>query len=219
MAKVIYGNLVKSISGNFGASNGYSRNNVQIIRKRRGTVSGETQAQRLQRNAARYIGMALTTGTPHLRSAWPLIQSGTPRDWRAEKRYKESSWYANMFTAFRRSLNNIAISTKTEGQFGFGFGTIETHKPVGLADYITWTGRGNPNEVACRLILTQWSQQGEWEFTRLSNIQLNFGTLTIGSLPNCITLLTIPAQQPELSNFGEAIVFLNQIQLANKPTL
>ena len=219
MAKVVYGNLVKSISGNFGASNGYTRNNQQIIRKRRGTVTGETQAQRLQRNAARYIGMALTTGTPHLRSAWPLIQSGTPRNWRAEKRYKESSWFANMFTAFRRSLNDVAISTKTEGQFGVGFGTVTTHKPTGLADYLTWTNRHNPNEVACRIIVTTWSQQGAWISTALRPIDFNIGSLTLGILPNCTTMLTIRQGQPELSNFGEAIVFLNQIHLENKPTL
>ena len=220
MARVVYGNLVKSIHGNFGSSNGYTRFGQTILRRRRGTVSGETPNQRLQRNAARYIGMALTTGTPHLRSAWPLIQSGRPENWRKEKRYRDSSWFANMYAAFRRSLNKDAIRTETRGDFGIGFRRqLTTHKPPVLNHYITWTGRGSPEEVALKLIYTQWSQSGKWEFTNLSNLQFNQGNYTLSLLPNCVTLITQFAGAPELSNFGEAIVFLNNIQLANQPTL
>ena len=219
MAKVVYGNLVKSISGNFGSSNGYTRSGQTLLRRRRGTVTGETTPQRLQRNAARYIGMALTTGTPQLRSAWPLIQSGTPRSWRAQKKYKISSWYANMFTAIRRSLNKDAERTQTFGQFGASFGNIVTHKPQGLNDYITWTGRGDPNQVRLKLIYTQWSQSGSWEFTRLSNLQFNEGTLTLSLLPNCVTLFTVPTFLPEFTTFGDCFTYLSHVQLANQPTL
>ena len=219
MAIVRYGNLISEISGNFGGSNAYTRFGKKIIRKRRGPQSGETTQQRYQRNAARYIGMALTTGTPHLRSAWPLIQSGTPRDWRNQPNYKESSWYANMYAAMRRSLNGVAERTQTFGQFGIGFGDITTHKQPVLNDYISWTGRGNPNEIQLKLIYTQWSQSGNWEFTNLSNLQFNQGTYTLNLLPNCVTLLTIPVGPPEFSVFGDCFVYLNNIQLANKPTL
>ncbi len=219
MAIVEYGDLVRNISGNFGGSNGYRRLGKTIIRRRRGPVSGETPAQRRQRNAARYISIALTTGPPSLKTAYKLIQSGRPSGRRAEKRYRDSSWYANFYSVIRRSMNTEPQRTETRRGFGIGFGTITLHREPVLNDYITWTGRDTDRDAIVILAYTQWLENGAWDVTTVANLDFNRGSYTLGVLPTVIRLWTTNRNSPQYTNFGDCFVFGNKIDLNIKPYL
>lgn len=219
MAKIEYSPLVKSISGNFGSTNGYTRFGINLIRKKRTASSTSTPAQIRQRNAARYIGQAMTTGLPNLKTAYKLIQSGRPSGIRAAKRYRDLSWFSNFYSVIRNSMNNEPIKTGTRGEFGIGFGTITLHKEPVLNDYITWTGRDLDRDAVVILAYTQWSESGKWDTTTTANIELNVGSYTLGVLPSIIRMWTTNRNAPQYSTFGECFVYAEKINLNVRPRL
>ena len=219
MAKVIYGNLIESISGNFGSSNAYVRGGVKILRKRRGPQTGQTPAQQRERNAARYIGMALTTGTPELTRIRKLLQTGKFSGDRNLPNRKNSSWYANFYATIRKSLNNTPTFTDVDGYFFASFGSLTLHKEPVLADYVTWTGRDTERDAVAHIIYTQWNESGKWDVTNQSTLDFNAGSYTFSLLPNIVIMFVGRETLPNIGNIGDCWCYANNIDLNITPSL
>ena len=219
MAIVQYRELVRSISGNFGGNNAYQLRGKNILRARRGPQSGQTPAQRLQRNKARYFNIAITTGLPTLQEQYKIIQKGKPEGKRAQRNYKETAWYGNWFEVFNRGYNKQPASTLTYGTWPHRLGTVTYHDEPVLNDYITWTGRDPSGQTTLRLIYCQWNEQGKWDSTNTAILNFGTGSYTMSLLPNLVILTTTEGNGFPNENFGDCFMIGANINPAIEPSL